>query len=69
MTKALAINTLSDVCIRRNPEPGFILHSNRDSQYCSVKYQKEITKRKFICSMSRKGNCWDNAPMESSWVN
>jgi putative transposase len=67
MTKALVINALSDACIRRNPEPGLILHSDRGSQYCSAKYQKEIAKRKFICSMSRKGNCWDNAPMESFW--
>jgi len=67
MTKALVINALNDACIRRNPEPGLILHSDRGSQYCSEKYQKEIAKRKFICSMSRKGNCWDNAPMESFW--
>ena len=67
MTKALVINALSDACIRRNPEPGLIIHSDRGSQYCSEKYQKEIAKRKFICSMSRKGNCWDNAPMESFW--
>jgi len=67
MKKALVINALSDACIRRSPEPGLILHSDRGSQYCSAKYQKEIAKRKFICSMSRKGNCWDNAPMESFW--
>jgi len=34
------------------------------SQYCSHDYQKELTKDGFICSMSRKGNVWDNAPME-----
>lgn len=67
MTKALVINALSDACKRRSPESGLILHSDRGSQYCSAKYQKEIAKRKFICSMSRKGNCWDNAPMESFW--
>jgi transposase InsO family protein len=67
MTRNLVINALRDACARRNPEPGLILHSDRGSQYCSNEYQKEIAKRKFICSMSRKGNCWDNAPMESFW--
>ena len=67
MTKALVINALSDACMRRSPQPGLVLHSDRGSQYCSAKYQKAIAKRKFICSMSRKGNCWDNAPMESFW--
>ena len=67
MTKSLVINALSNACIKRNPGRGLILHSDRGSQYCSEDYQKEIAKRKFICSMSRKGNCWDNAPMESFW--
>lgn len=67
MTKSLVINALIDACTRRNPEPGLILHSDRGSQYCSAIYQKEIAKREFVCSMSRKGNCWDNAPMESFW--
>jgi len=67
MTKSLVINALSEACIRRNPGPGLLLHSDRGSQYCSEDYQNEIAKRSFICSMSRKGNCWDNAPMESFW--
>jgi transposase InsO family protein len=67
MTKSLVINALTEACTRRNPEPGLLLHSDRGSQYCSEEYQKEIAKRNFICSMSRKGNCWDNAPMESFW--
>jgi putative transposase len=67
MMKSLVVNALSEACTRRNPEPGLLLHSDRGSQYCSKEYQKEITNRKFICSMSRKGNCWDNAPMESFW--
>lgn len=67
MTKSLVINALSEACIRMNPAPGLLLHSDRGSQYCSEDYQKEITKKNFICSMSRKGNCWDNAPMESFW--
>jgi putative transposase len=67
MTKSLVINALHEACRRRNPMPGLIIHSDRGSQYCCDNYQKEIEKRKFICSMSRKGNCWDNAPMESFW--
>lgn len=67
MTKSLVINALSEACINRKPEPGLLLHSDRGSQYCSEEYQKELAKKNFICSMSRKGNCWDNAPMESFW--
>jgi putative transposase len=67
MTKSLVINALNEACNRRNPTSGLLLHSDRGSQYCSHEYQKEIANRNFICSMSRKGNCWDNAPMESFW--
>jgi putative transposase len=45
----------------------YFIHSDRGSQYCSHDYQKELKKDGFICSMSRKANCWDNAPMESFW--
>ncbi|MCX7842270.1 MAG: integrase core domain-containing protein [Clostridia bacterium] len=37
------------------------------SQYCSNDYQSLIGKYGIVCSMSRKGNCWDNAPMEAFW--
>ncbi|MBN2040926.1 MAG: IS3 family transposase [Spirochaetes bacterium] len=67
MKKDIVINALNEACRRRRPEEGLILHSDRGSQYCSKEYQKMITRRKFVCSMSRKGNCWDNAPMESFW--
>ena len=67
MTKDLVINALSEACIRRNPAPGLLIHSDRGVQYCCKEYQKEIERRGFVCSMSRKGNCWDNAPMESFW--
>ncbi len=42
-----------------------MLHSDRGSQYASDLYQKTIKDHGFVCSMSRKGNCWDNAPSES----
>jgi putative transposase len=67
MTRELVIKALKSACLLRKPDVGLLLHSDRGSQYCSEDYQKEISQRKFICSMSRKGNCWDNAPMESFW--
>ena len=40
-------------------------HSDRGSQYATAAYQKRLVEHGIVCSMSRKGNCWDNAPMES----
>jgi putative transposase len=67
MTKDLVINALTDAYQRAGKPSGVILHSDRGSQYCSYDYQNLINKYQFVCSMSRKGNCWDNAPMESFW--
>ena len=50
---------------RRKPAPGLIVHSDRGSQYASRSYRKLIADFKMQQSMSRKANCWDNAPMES----
>jgi transposase InsO family protein len=50
---------------RRQPEPGLLFHSDRGSQYCSMDFQKMLTKHQMISSLSRKGNCWDNAVAES----
>lgn len=66
MTKELVINALNDAYTRAGKPTGVILHSDRGSQYCSHDYQYLIKKYGFACSMSRKGNCWDNAPME--WI-
>lgn len=52
---------------RRRPEPGLIFHSDRGSQYCSHDFQAALKEYKMTSSMSRKGNCWDNAPTESLW--
>ena len=52
---------------RRRPDPGLIFHSDRGSQYCSVAFQDVLKEYKMKSSMSRKGNCWDNAPTESLW--
>ena len=67
MTKELVIRCLHQACGRRGNPRGVLLHSDRGSQYCSHEYQRQLNKRGLICSMSRKGNCWDNAPMESFW--
>ena len=67
MTKELVIQALKQANGRRDNPKGVLIHSDRGSQYCSHDYQKELKTNGFICSMSRKGNCWDNAPMESFW--
>jgi len=67
MTKDLVIEALNNAYRRYGTSPGCLLHSDRGAQYCSSDYQRLLKKRGFICSMSRKGNCWDNAPMESFW--
>jgi putative transposase len=67
MTKDLVIAALKDAVNHTECTEGCILHSDRGSQYCSLDYQALAGKHGFISSMSRKGNCWDNAPMESFW--
>ncbi len=65
MTRELVINALRMAYFRRKPQPGVMHHSDRGSQYCSDDYQKLLREYGMLVSMSRKGNCWDNAPMES----
>ena len=65
MTAQLANDALMMAIWKRRPAKGLMVHSDRGSQYASGLYQKTINDRGFICSMSRKGNCWDNAPSES----
>jgi len=67
MTKELVISALKQAKMRRGNPKGVLAHSDQGSQYCSYAYQRELQKDGFICSMSRKGNVWDNAPMESFW--
>jgi transposase InsO family protein len=64
MKKALVIRALMMAVNLRKPPPGLIHHSDRGSQYASHDYQKLLRQYDMICSMSRKGNCWDNAPVE-----
>ncbi len=49
----------------RSPPAGLLHHSDRGSQYASADYQKALAQYGMVCSMSRKGNCYDNAAMES----
>ncbi len=65
ISRHLALRALDMAVQRRHPPRGLLHHSDRGSQYASGDYQKALKKHGMICSMSRKGNCWDNAPMES----
>lgn len=65
MTKDLVIDALRMAWFRRRPRPGLIHHSDRGSQYCSDDFQKQLADYGMLASMSRKGNCWDNATSES----
>jgi transposase InsO family protein len=62
---SLAVQALAMARVTRKPAPGLLHHSDRGVQYASVEFQTEITKLEGISSMSRKGNCWDNAVVES----
>ncbi len=68
MTADLVGDALSMGWFRRKPAPGLIHHSDRGSQYASQAFQAKLAEYGMVCSMSRKGNCWDNAPTES-WFN
>lgn len=61
----LARSALSQALAQRRPLPGLIHHSDRGKQYAAAGYQKLLRDYGAVCSMSRKGDCWDNAPMES----
>ncbi|MEZ4699453.1 MAG: hypothetical protein R2834_03905 [Rhodothermales bacterium] len=50
---------------QRKPGAGLLHHSDRGGQYASSDYQQMLRDAGIVCSMSRKGNCWDNAPTES----
>ncbi len=50
------------------PAPGVLHHSDRGSQYASGAFQDKLADYGMTCSISRRGNCWDNTPTES-WFN
>jgi len=61
----LVEDSLKMAAAHRKQIQGVILHSDQGAQYASMSYQELLSDLGVICSMSRKGNCWDNAPMES----
>lgn len=65
MTSDLAITALKMAIHSRRPSKGLMHHSDRGVQYASHAYQDVLKNHGMVCSMSRKGNCWDNAAMES----
>ena len=65
MTEALIEDALTMAFDRREVKPGLIVHSDRGVQYRSQRYVDFLHQNGCRISMSRKGNCWDNAPMES----
>jgi putative transposase len=65
MTSRLVVDALEMAVLHRLPGSELVAHSDRGSQYASEHYQRLLTKEGITCSMSRRANCWDNAPMES----
>lgn len=65
MTQDLAIAALDRAFFERNPGAGLLHHSDRGSQYTSNSYRERLKKKGLVVSMSRKGDCWDNAVAES----
>ena len=65
MKRGLAMDALRRAIILRQPPPGLIHHSDRGSQYCSADYRRLVRDHGFIASMSGRGNCYDNAMVET----
>ena len=65
MTATLVCDALTMALWRRKRPKGVIVHSDRGSQYCSAAHQALLAEHKLVCSMSKKGDCYDNAAMES----
>jgi putative transposase len=67
LTRNLVSQSLFKAVAAKRPAKGLIHHSDRGSQYCSYEYRNILERFGLKASMSRKGNCYDNAPMESFW--
>jgi transposase InsO family protein len=61
----LVLGALQQALVMRQPKPGLMHHSDRGSTYAAYEYQAKLTEVQAVCSMSRKGDCYDNAAMES----
>ncbi|OLK69240.1 IS3 family transposase, partial [Xanthomonas oryzae] len=69
MPAELVCCALQMAIVLRQPKPGLIMHTDRGSQYASQAHRDLLAKHKLVASMSRKGNCWDNAVMERFFLN
>ena len=69
MPAELVCTALQLAICQRQPKPGLVVHSDRGSQYASHEYRDLLNRYDCIGSMSRKGNCWDNAVMERFFLN
>jgi putative transposase len=65
LSKELALKALRMALSQRQPSLGLVAHSDQGSQYASNEYQDLLRRWGISCSMSRRGNCWDNSPIES----
>ena len=65
MKVSLAKEALEMAYFRRRPGKGLLHHSDRGSQYAAHQYQDQLKQYGMTCSMSRKGDCWDNSVVES----
>jgi transposase InsO family protein len=65
LARGLVLSALEMALRSRRPKSNLLHHSDRGSQYASTDYQQLLGEFGITCSMSRKGNCWDNAPVES----
>src|SRR3546814_334579 len=65
MTQKLVINAFNQALGKRDIKAGLVHHSDQGSQYTSLAFQQCLSRYGVLCSMSRKGNCYDNAVVES----
>lgn len=65
IAETLVIAAMNQAILRRNPAKGLILHSDRGSQYAGNDFKAILARNEFVGSMSKKGDCWDNAVAES----
>ena len=68
VTADIVADALTMACFRKRPAQGLMHNSDHGSQYASHAFQDKFKEYGMVCSMSRKGNCWDNALTES-WFN
>lgn len=65
LTEELTLRALDQALVRRRPSAGLLHHSDRGSQYAAGEYRKKLARHGLRTSMSRRGDCWDNAVVES----